>query len=403
MNKDIVRTRNAAHKQSTVSFYQPKDKYAPREQTYFSHIHDRLRDEWDEAAEDGVSLETEPGGKDRRNGRPAHRPATLAKGVSGAKTTAKARGTASTEPTPSAPTKGEVTFEERDIDDLKPFPLQSQFWGQESQADDDRLEQRLRKGQTDRIPVMPFPNRAKLPKDTLLDGHRRLSLWKKLGTKRIKVIVRHDLADADAATVEAEFLGYNSYRELHIIDKARIAKRQFEIEKGRSRGGLRPGEDTEARERVGKVVGLCGRELQRYWRLLKAPREVQDAVRSKRLAVTLGEKVGTLTLKKQAEVAEHVRENLAVKSGNSKEERLLKKQLKETVQAYVTTSGDRRAAWHGLADFLSSLARTRKNLDGRLDEIRVHNFKGMKADLMAGRRLIDQIIPLADKAESDMD
>ena len=154
---------------------------------------------------------------------------------------------------------------------------------------------------------------------------------------------------------------------------------------------------------MGKVIGLCGRELQRYWRLLAAPREIQDAVRDKRLALTLGEKVGTLKPQQQAEITKHVRDNLAVKTGNSREERLLKKQLKETVQAYVTTSDNPRNVFHGLRDFIFYLNKGVSDLGGRLDEIPVHNFKGMKADLMAGRRLIKEMIPIADEADSDMD
>jgi hypothetical protein len=298
---------------------------------------------------------------------------------------------------------GKVTFESRKTDDLKPFPLQPEFWGQESQADDDRLEQSLRRGQRERIPIMPYPNRARLPKNTMLDGHRRWSLWKKLGIKRIEVIVRHDLANADITTVEAEFLTYNSYRQLHIIDKARVAKRRFEIEKGRSRGGLRPGEDAEARERVGKIIGIGGRELQRYWRLLKAPVVVQDAVRNKLISLTLGEKVGALREKQKTEIAEKLRVILPAKTQVPSDKRLLKAKLKVVVQAYIAPNGNRRDAWHGLADFCASLKRGVRNLDGRLDEIPRHNYRGMKADLLAGRRLIDAMIPLADEAGSDLD
>ena len=157
--------------------------------------------------------------------------------------------------TPALPI-GKAAYEWWDIDILKPFPLQSQFYGQESQADDDRLEQDLRQnGQRDPFPIMPYSNRAGLPRGTMLDGHRRTILLTKIGKKRAKVRVRQDLADADFATVEAEFLKFNFHRrQLDQLGKARIAIRLYEIEKGRSRGGLNPSEDSEARERVGEAA-----------------------------------------------------------------------------------------------------------------------------------------------------
>ena len=241
------------------------------------------------------------------SGKPAATVRTKPKFANTAKVVPKPAASVVIDTTPASP-GGKPTFEWRDVDDLKPFPLQSEFFVQESEADDALLEQDLRQnGQRDPFPVMPDHNRAGLPKGTMLDGHRRTLLLKTIGKKRAKVRVRHDLVDADLATVEAEFLKYNSLRrQLHSIDKARIAKRQFEIEKGRSRGGLRSCEDAEARERVGKTIGLCGRELQRYWRLLKTPLEVQNAVRNKLLPLSLGEKIEGLKKEHQARIAEQI-------------------------------------------------------------------------------------------------
>jgi len=284
---------------------------------------------------------------------------------------------------------GVVKYGLRNIDDLKPFPLQSMFYGQESKADDDHLEQALRAGQTERIPIMPSVNLAGLPKNTMLDGHRRWQLWKKIGTKQIKVVVRHDLADADFDTVEAEFLTFNfNRRQLHAIDKARIAKRLFEIEKGRSRGGLHPSEDAEARERVGKVIGLCGRELQRYLRLLQTPIEVQNAVRNKHLPLTLAEKVERLTKEQQAELVERITAILAIEAENPHARRQQKAELKNVVKAYVQPN----SPGIDVQCRLWAVFRAIENLDGYTDEIPHYAFRGQDHRLEQGRRVWKQLI-----------
>jgi hypothetical protein len=52
MNKVIVRAPSAAHKQSGGDECLPTNKYAPREQSYFLHLHGMLHDEWGDGIED---------------------------------------------------------------------------------------------------------------------------------------------------------------------------------------------------------------------------------------------------------------------------------------------------------------------------------------------------------------
>lgn len=62
----------------------------------------------------------------------------------------------------------------------------------------------------------------------ILDGHRRVRAFEVLGADDITVMIRWDLADADEAKIEAEFLQHNfNRRHLHQIDRARIALRLF--------------------------------------------------------------------------------------------------------------------------------------------------------------------------------
>ena len=149
---------------------------------------------------------------------------------------------------------------------------------------------------------------------------------------------------------------------------------------------------------------MSGRELQRYWRLLKSPDEVQKAVRRERLALTLGEKVCTLPDGQQAEIVEHVRDNLATKSKDKREERLLKEQLKEVVAAYFKRDDDNKDPFpRAGATFRCCLYKGVSELGPMLRHIPIHNFKGMKAEMRESKRLINRISNLADKAESAPD
>jgi ParB-like chromosome segregation protein Spo0J len=139
--------------------------------------------------------------------------------------------------------------------------------------------------------VLP-KNRAGYPPDTLVAGHMRAKALLLNGETEVEVIVKYDLADADEATIEKCFLEDNlNRRHMDMLSKARVALRRFEIEKKRPRGGLRPFEEREARDRVGKATRTGGRNLSRYFRVLKTPPEVQNAFRAGKLALVVAEKV----------------------------------------------------------------------------------------------------------------
>src|SRR5262249_16316468 len=134
-----------------------------------------------------------------------------------------------------------------------------------------------RNGLRHKIEVLPV-NKAGLAGDTVLDGHQR---WRALllnGETQVQVIVRYDLAATDRATVEGAFLEPNrNRRQLSPLGKARVALRLYEIEIGRRRDRFLSIEEGEARDRVGKTVGMCGRNLARYVNVLRTPAEVQEA------------------------------------------------------------------------------------------------------------------------------
>jgi hypothetical protein len=273
---------------------------------------------------------------------------------------------------------------------LKPHPAQRDYYGHTTTpTEDDALRRDLQEnGQRDPIHVMPPKNKAGLPAYTVLDGRRRAAGLEAIGKKEADVVVRHDLTDADAATVEAVFLGFNvGRRQLHPLDKARVVLRLYELEKGRSQGRLYRGEVGEARDRVGAAIGMSGRNLQRYFRVLLTPLEVQLAVRDGRLPLVMGERVECFEKIKQADVAARIRAG---------------EDPKKVVGELYATNGRRRRVQHGVDDLVNSMERALGNVGGRVDEIRRHNLTERKLNILEqGKRLIEEVITYVRNGDED--
>ena len=149
--------------------------------------------------------------------------------------------------------------EVRRLGELQPHPLQSSFFddlpedGLCALANDIKLN-----GLKHPIEILPA-NTAGLPPDTILAGHQRKLALEKNGETRTEVIVRHDLATADAATIEACFLGDNQYRRhSDTLARARVAHRLFELHKKKPCNRLGFAEQEELRDRIGKIIDMSG-------------------------------------------------------------------------------------------------------------------------------------------------
>jgi ParB-like chromosome segregation protein Spo0J len=176
--------------------------------------------------------------------------------------------------------------EPRALDALVPFPAQGDYFDVLSEADLKALADDIKKhGLKQLIEVLP-PNAASLPENTILCGHQRARALRRLGRTEVEVRVRYDLASESRETVEAVFLRDNlNRRQLDPLAKARAAARLFEGE--RRRGGME-----SLRDRVGKTLGMSGRNLDRYMSLLRAPLAVQNAFRAGKLSLVLAARLG---------------------------------------------------------------------------------------------------------------
>ncbi|MGA2500398.1 MAG: ParB N-terminal domain-containing protein [Tepidisphaeraceae bacterium] len=191
------------------------------------------------------------------------------------------------------------------LSELRPYPRQCDFFDACTAAEDELLLADIqRHGLHVPIDVLPADNAAGLPGLTILDGHRRVQLVRQLHRETIPCCVRNDLMDKTATEIEATFLQLNlNRRHLSSLARARIALRLFELERRRDRNTIRAGEEREARDRVGRQIGMTGRHLARLWRVLRTPPGVQRAVDAVGLDCTLASRVAGLAASEQEQIA----------------------------------------------------------------------------------------------------
>jgi ParB-like chromosome segregation protein Spo0J len=185
--------------------------------------------------------------------------------------------------------------ETRRLEKLAEHPLQWVYGGGMDQHDLAALAADIAEnGLREKIEVLPA-NRADLSANTILDGHKRRRALLRNGETNTTAIIRYDLAQADALTLERAFLMLNLSRKYDDpLLRMRKASRLHEIEKRKPLSEQAIDGRREVRDRIGHLFGLSGRHLSRYFRVLWAPLEVQIAFSGGRLALSLAEKVADL-------------------------------------------------------------------------------------------------------------
>jgi hypothetical protein len=247
-----------------------------------------------------------------------------------------------------------ATLEMRKLTALKDFPLQADYFDplpedmRRALADDIR-----RNGLKNPIEILP-KNRAGFPANTIIRGHNRrdaLIFNKEIETK---VLVKYDFADADAVTIERYYLEDNvNRRQLDRLAMARTGLRLFEIEKKRSKGSMADGKNDDARDRVAKILGVSGRNLSRYFSILRGSVEVQNAFRQGKLSLIAAGQVGLLSAKERERIAQQIRAG---------------EDPKTVVQSYLPKKNRRHTnAADPIRAFVEVLQRALEDLDERTD------------------------------------
>jgi ParB-like chromosome segregation protein Spo0J len=271
----------------------------------------------------------------------------------------------------------EQTREMRKLKDLKPFPLQAEFFDDLSPHDLSQLAADIeRNGLLNPIRILP-KNAAGYPANTILSGHQRVRALIQNGKTEVLVVVCYDLSDADAATIERTFLEDNhNRRHQDPLAKARVALALLQIERKRKPGEVPRWDDHDARDRVGKALGMSGRHLGRYFRLLRTPVEVQNAFRHRELALVVAEKVADLNARDQESVADRIR------AGEN---------AKDVILAYFPKPAAKPKGFSPLERLHRALVEAQAELAPGIDKIETCAFFPLE-DLRRGRDLIDAVI-----------
>jgi ParB-like chromosome segregation protein Spo0J len=269
--------------------------------------------------------------------------------------------------------------ESREVASLLPFPKQETYFPGLSDYDLRQLAREIdRDGLQQKIEILPR-NKAGYPPNTILRGHQRLRALKLLGRETTDVLVRYDLVDATVDEIERVFLGENVNRQqLDPLSKARAALRMIEIEKGQILSDASQYERCKIRERIGKVIGMCGRNLDRYFGVLETPVPVQDAFRAGKLTLIEADKVSRLSPEVQEEIA------AAIKSGLDP---------REVVAKHLPKKSPRHKRQHdALVAFCKNLEIAHADLADRVDSVSEHMIRKLLLTLEKGRQLIRRLL-----------
>jgi hypothetical protein len=271
--------------------------------------------------------------------------------------------------------KKQPQMERRRLADLLPYPRQKQHFRDLPPHKLKRMAEAARKGSLPPLEVLPR-NRAGLPENTILRGHQRKLAHAMNGTTEVQVLVRYDLERADEATVELEFLIDNlDRRHDDVLARARAALRLIELQRTR-RGDLSSPEVEEARDQVGQEIGMSGRNLQRYWNVLRTPVEVQDAVSDRRLRLVDAEQVAWLDVADREEIARRIRDGEAPK---------------DVVADFIDTKKSRYAG-NVVSLAVHGVMRALRHLDGRLDALTPHGLRNYVADLKKAQQVLAELL-----------
>jgi hypothetical protein len=229
--------------------------------------------------------------------------------------------------------------------------------------------------------VVPPRNDAGLPPYTIIMGHTRRAILMELGIAESEVVVRYDLARATRVRVKELFLLDNvARRQQDRLGLARAAIGLFEIERANKGGRVSRdllGEE-EVRDRVGKIIGMSGRNLQRYLCILKAPVEVQNAHADGLLTLVQASRVATLSETEQRQLAARLRGGEDAK--------------KVFLNYFPFRANEHVKVGNAVASFARALDAAKADLSERLDQVRAGQVRRHEAALRRGRELIRQLL-----------
>jgi ParB-like chromosome segregation protein Spo0J len=148
-----------------------------------------------------------------------------------------------------------------------------------------------------------------LPDGTIVCGHQRKRAAELLGWEEINAWVNRELAEQGPLAVEQRLIEDNLVgRKLDRLDQVRCYRRLVEMAQDTPAEQRRRHQDGRLRDVVGERLGISGRTLERYLRVLDTPSEAQDAFRGGRISLVNASKVAVLPQEVQQQLAADLRD-----------------------------------------------------------------------------------------------
>jgi ParB-like chromosome segregation protein Spo0J len=187
------------------------------------------------------------------------------------------------------------------IKDLKPHPRQAELFPD--------LPMPLLRDLAQDMQARGQQNPAEiLPDGTIVCGHQRRRAAELNGWEEIDVWVNHELAAQGEQAVEQRLIEDNIVgRKLDRLDQVRCYRRLVEMAPDTPTEQRRRHQEGRLRDVIGDRLGISGRTLERYLRVLDTPAEVQDAFRAGRISLVNASKVAGLPQEAQQQLAEDLR------------------------------------------------------------------------------------------------
>jgi hypothetical protein len=164
----------------------------------------------------------------------------------------------------------------------------------------------------------------------------------------------------------------------------------YELERKRPINRYSTAEIQNVRDRVGKAIGMSGRNLDRYLRVLETPMPVQDAVDAGRLPLVIGAKVATLPKAQQEELAEQIKDLTGVGA---------------VLQAVTDILGLPQKRRHvkandALCSFARSLDRGLDDLDGRVTQVGAPVVRENLPTIEKAHKVLSQLMSIAKRLKT---
>jgi ParB family chromosome partitioning protein len=256
---------------------------------------------------------------------------------------------------------------------LKPHPSQARVFDDTPEPEFLELKADIEKnGLRHRVEILPTTG-------VIVCGHRRVRALRLLGCKEVPVLILYDLAARGEAAVRQRLITDNLLRrQLTPLGKVRgyveLVQALVEERGGRWPSGSAQG---ELRERLGKILGQSGRNVDRYLAVARLPMPIQQAFDDGQLSLVQAARIATLPAEAQERIA------AAVEQGAP---------AREAVADHLPAAdGRHKKAGDALASLVRALGRGIADLQGRDDQVRSPRGEDV-VTLTTARDLIDELL-----------